>query len=724
MLAVTGALGGCGESDGGSGFNEPPRADPGPDLIVEPLDQVTLMGSGVDRDGVVTRFSWQQRSGPSVTLAGADSAAATFQAPASTTVLEFELTVTDNGGETGSARVTVTVVPNQPPTAYAGFDARVLRGSAVSLAGRGIDVDGTVVGYRWAQVDGPNVSLGESTSSSLTFTAPPAATTLTFELIVTDDDGDPSLPDTVTLTVVDQAPAQVAIRGYLDYEFVNPGRREDNGLDYSNVSVRPIRGATVQAIDGVSQSVIATTVSDATGAYELFVGPNSQIFVRVRAELKRQGRPGWDVELRDNTSNTIRPLAGRPLYALDGAVADTTSGDTSRNLLAASGWDGTRYVGVRAAAPFSILDAIYSAIELVLSADPNAEFPPLDAFWSVNNCPTVGNEDAGAIGTSFYRPDIDSLFLLGCEDVDTEEFDTHVVAHEWGHYFEDVFSRSDSLGGAHNGADQLDMRVAFGEGWGNAVSAMIIGNPRYRDTFGSSQAESFELNVEDDPTENQGWFSTVSVQSFLYDLYDSSNTGPDSVTLGFTPLYQALVGPQRNTSALTSVFSFAEALKQVAPESASAVDALLSSQNIAATDRYGTDEVNDAGGGSDVLPIFTPISRGQSVTVCSTRAFDPRSDGNKLGTYRFLRFMAPTSDFYDIEVRVSGGQTVRASDPDLLVISRGQTIAIAESSDPGLETLSVNLAAGEYIIEVYEFQFTGNSQPISARRVCFDVMIR
>jgi hypothetical protein len=56
------------------------------------------------------------------------------------------------------------------------------------------------------------------------------------------------------------------------------------------------------------------------------------------------------------------------------------------------------------------------------------------------------------------------MFLLGKEDVDTDEFDTHVVVHEWGHYFESAVSRSDSPGGNHALGDLLDARLAFGEG--------------------------------------------------------------------------------------------------------------------------------------------------------------------------------------------------------------------------------------------------------------------
>jgi hypothetical protein len=42
------------------------------------------------------------------------------------------------------------------------------------------------------------------------------------------------------------------------------------------------------------------------------------------------------------------------------------------------------------------------------------------------------------------------LFIYGDEDLDTDEYDDHVL-HEWGHHYEDKFSRSDSIGGEHGG---------------------------------------------------------------------------------------------------------------------------------------------------------------------------------------------------------------------------------------------------------------------------------
>ncbi len=70
---------------------------------------------------------------------------------------------------------------------------------------------------------------------------------------------------------------------------------------------------------------------------------------------------------------------------------------------------------------------------------------------------------------------IDSMVILGDAGVDTDEFDAHVIAHEWAHYFEDVMSRSNSEGGAHLLGESLDASLAFSEGFaeGEEVGPLV-----------------------------------------------------------------------------------------------------------------------------------------------------------------------------------------------------------------------------------------------------------
>lgn len=92
--------------------SEPPVALAGDDQDAGPGQTVVLDGSGsYAPGGTVTGYTWNQTSGPAVTLVDADSATASFTAPDvdALTSLEFGLTVTDDVGNTDEAATLVSV---------------------------------------------------------------------------------------------------------------------------------------------------------------------------------------------------------------------------------------------------------------------------------------------------------------------------------------------------------------------------------------------------------------------------------------------------------------------------------------------------------------------------------------------------------------------------------------------------------------------------------------
>jgi hypothetical protein len=192
---------------------------------------------------------------------------------------------------------------------------------------------------------------------------------LTFQLSV--NDGTAAITASVNVTVAEAAVA-VTVSGTVFYEFVPPNA-QCRGLDFAATQTRAIRGATVQLIDAGSGNVLGTTVAADNGGYSFSnVDGNRDVRLRVRAELKRTGSPSWDVEVRDNvdTSASPPPLGSRPLYVVEGANFNTGGADVTRNLTATTGWGGSSYTGSRAAAPFAILDAIYSGMQLVRISMP------------------------------------------------------------------------------------------------------------------------------------------------------------------------------------------------------------------------------------------------------------------------------------------------------------------------------------------------------------------
>jgi hypothetical protein len=97
--------------------NQPPVGNAGPDQSAEEGALVSLDGSSCtdpDGDETIVSYAWKQTAGPAVTLSNPADEHPTFTAPTlgpEDATLEFEMTVTDNGGLKGTDKVVVRVAP-------------------------------------------------------------------------------------------------------------------------------------------------------------------------------------------------------------------------------------------------------------------------------------------------------------------------------------------------------------------------------------------------------------------------------------------------------------------------------------------------------------------------------------------------------------------------------------------------------------------------------------
>jgi len=525
----------------------------------------------------------------------------------------------------------------------------------------------------------------------------------------------------LTVEIEPLPPGMVLVSGQITFDRVS-FKSAGSGLDPAAAIASPVRQAIVEAVAG--NVILDSTRSHLNGHYALRVPVNRSILVRAKAQMLRSGAaPIWEFAVRNNTN-------GDRLYALDSSTFDTGDASSTLDLHAASGWGTSSYTGTRAAAPFAILDTAFDAKALILSAAPSAALPTLNFYWSSENRPVVAdpcpNIDAGEIGTSFYvgenfandcfaPGDLPAgIYLLGAFDGgagDTDEFDQHVIAHEFGHYYEDRFSRSDSIGGSHGPMDRLDLRVAFGEGWGNAFAGMVLNDPVYRDSFsGVMQDSGFDLEAGFPAT--KGWFSEMSVGEILWDIFDDDTEPGDGVALGFAPIHAVMTGAQVNTDALTSIFSFAAALRSANPSSSTAIRDLLSAEDISGTDAFASNETNDGG---DELPIYQTITLGGPLADVCSRSTAGSEDGNKLGNNRFLRFENGASRIVTIQAigaATSPDAGVAATDPDIYVHRRGELVAVGNSAEAGSEVISLlSLSAGTYVVEVHDWDLAGTNAP-------------
>ena len=169
--------------------NLPPVAEAGQDQAVNYGAAVSLDGSGSrDPNGTIKSYAWTQVAGTTVTLTGDTTATPSFTAPMNGGTLTFQLTVTDDGGQSASDTMNVRVTT--PPVAEAGSAQWARPGASVALSSSGsYDPDGLIVNYAWTQTTGPAVVLTGNNTASPSFTAPDGNTTLAFSLTVTDNDG-------------------------------------------------------------------------------------------------------------------------------------------------------------------------------------------------------------------------------------------------------------------------------------------------------------------------------------------------------------------------------------------------------------------------------------------------------------------------------------------------------------------------------------------------------
>lgn len=311
--------------------NQAPIANAGNNqTIVLPNASTSLSGSGFDTDGSIVSYSWTQILGPSSTLSNINSPTL-FVDGLTAGVFQFQLTVTDDKGATGSGIAQITVVPtgsNQPPIAGAGFDQVInLPQSSTDVQGSGVDLDGTIVSYSWVKKSGPAAgTLSGQTTSKLSL-AGLVAGTYQFTLTVTDDDG---------LTNSDDVKVTVIQANVNNNPVVNAG---------TDIFLRqPASSTTLTAVaSDIDGSITSYLWSKISGPAVTLGGTNSSTFLLSNLVL---GTYVFRIEVADNDgasasddiSVTVSPpgtnilpivLAGSPKIVSLPATSTTLTGSAS-----------------------------------------------------------------------------------------------------------------------------------------------------------------------------------------------------------------------------------------------------------------------------------------------------------------------------------------------------------------------------------------------------------
>ena len=693
LSVVTLLLTGCGSGGGGSNPTAPILADASAVTATEnsAISPITFTNSG----GAVSSCTVAPALPTGLSLAD------DCQITGTPTVAQALTTYTVRGtNATGSDTATVSITLNAVLLAPTLADASAVIAtensviSPISFTNSG----GAVSSCTVAPALPTGLSLADDCQITGTPTVAQALTTYTVRGTNSEGSSDASVAITIG------AVSDVTVSGKITYDSVPFGAGGSFGLDYNSITQKEVRGVVVQAVDG-SNNIVATTTTDNMGRYSFTISSGSEVKIRVLAQLYKApstGASSWDFQVKDNTNSNA-------LYVMDGQLASVgTVATQTRNLNASSGWGGSSYRATRVAAPFAILDVVYRGIQKVTTAQSDALFPALDIFWSKDNISSSSKIPAiGQILTSHY--DGVALYILGKENSDTDEYDSVIIGHEWGHYYEDKFSRSDSIGGYHGGGDMLDIRVAFGEGFGDAMGCIINDTSLYLDSYGAGQGNTGAyMDLENGGSgSNPGWYSELSIARILYDVYDSHDDTGDRLSLGFTPIHNLFINAEKNTPAFTSIFTFITALKAENSGSDALIDALTTNESIAPiTDSYGTGRTNRS---NNANPLYSTLSVGSSVDFTTDYSATSSSPDNKLGTYNFITFTIPSTGNYTINIAQVGGSGT--PDPDMYIYKGSSTQPVAIATAAGTtDTISTTLTAGTYRMNTIVYnQNTGNT---------------
>ena len=347
--------------------NQPPVAEAGPDQLSTLGATITLDGSAsFDPENSPLTYAWGFVAGPApVTLASPTTPQQVVTLPGSAGgVFVFSLVVNDGQLDSTEDRVRITV-PGGPPTADAGPDQQVNGGELVRLDGGGSsDPDGEALSYRWEQLGGTPVEIGDGDQQRLWFVAPPGSGALTFGLQVSDatsTDGDqvvvqgqawsgtplelPPLPFAATLNVFGFGMYDVAVSG--DYAAVM-------GSDPTGLNLRMLD------ISAPEQAVEVASIAPGSTNHAAFDG--SHVYALTNIGLEIYSWNGVDLALVGSAPlPTGFTTVGDPVLAGDhlfGMLFDTGTGDegfaaydvsspASPRLLYSQDFDGAKSLAAR-----------------------------------------------------------------------------------------------------------------------------------------------------------------------------------------------------------------------------------------------------------------------------------------------------------------------------------------------------------------------------------------
>ncbi len=324
-------------------------------------------------------------------------------------------------------------------------------------------------------------------------------------------------------------PAAFVILGLLippaalaDYTATGRFQYEDREFNINGftgvVTPRPIRFANVLIMAGNTQ--IATGATGVDGSFSVGVSGTAAQQITAICVTSSSQTPNIFFEVRAAANDSYN-LNG-DLYSVASALqiaTGTTPVDFGTTLATAD---------TDAGKAFNIWDVVNDSLQFVASSSAAGGYPTqkLTVSWSSNQNRT---------GSFFAYDGTNRAIYVGVIDYS----DDTVIAHEFGHYIDNLYFKSDSPGGSHYlGDDTQDIRLSWGEGLATFLgcsSRKFKGYPTpeiYVSTDGKNLNFSYELeNLTGIAAigSKTGSTNEVAVTATLWDITDTDDDYPPGV---------------------------------------------------------------------------------------------------------------------------------------------------------------------------------------------------
>ncbi|MFZ4402566.1 MAG: hypothetical protein ACOYOK_00550 [Pseudobdellovibrionaceae bacterium] len=401
--------------------------------------------------------------------------------------------------------------------------------------------------------------------------------------------------------------------------------------------------------------------------------------------------------------SVLEDITGKTPYSISKAFTATDSTGSSLNVGTLTAEADENISSKLEGGAFNILFNILTANEFIRTqiSDSSWVADKVTIYWKMGFNPYsyFGSPDSLL---SFYSSGNRELYILGGKNSDvktsdTDHFDDSVILHEYGHFLEDVYGKSESPGGSHNGNSIIDPRLAWSEGWANYFQAAVklgtdptntlasyyIDTRGYKSSAGDTtagQAIAFRLtdlggtSAYDSVSSNgEGTYREVSISRTLYKSGLSGNysAGKAGAAIPFADIWSAFSsssnGLKSSSVLFRSIGMFNQFLNSPTRTNAN-WDAILSEekQNKTKAD-YGDVLQSVASNGCSTLTMTPVVDTSGSAGSCSNGTVVYTNKSNLLKSNRFFAMYHDGSSYSISLVYTSTGTDSTKADLDLIL---------------------------------------------------------